>query len=54
MVKGLISGLCTVCALAIPAPGSAQPADFSELVERSAPAVVNIRTTARLSQSKMQ
>jgi len=54
MVKGLISGLCTVCALAIPAVGSAQPADFSELVERSAPAVVNIRTTARLSQSKMQ
>ena len=32
----------------------AAPADFSELVERSAPAVVNIRTTARLSQHAQQ
>jgi serine protease Do len=54
MVK---ASLLFVCALAISGLGAAQPAtppDFTELVERSAPAVVNIRTTARLSQSHMQ
>jgi serine protease Do len=54
MTKG---SLLFVCALAICGISAAQPAtppDFTELVERSAPAVVNIRTTARLSQSHMQ
>src|SRR5258708_37908383 len=52
-VRGLIMGwavaVCEVCVAQ-----SVALRDFTELVERSAPAVVNIRTTARLSQSKMQ
>jgi serine protease Do len=57
MVKGLVCSLSLVGALAISGVSAAQPAtppDFSDLVERSAPAVVNIRTTARLSQAKQQ
>jgi serine protease Do len=57
MVKGLVCSLWLVGALAISGVGAAQPAmplDFSELVERSAPAVVNIRTTQRLSQARTQ
>ena len=57
MVKGLVCSLWLVGALAISGVGAAQPAtlpDFSDLVERSAPAVVNIRTTQRLSQAKQQ
>src|SRR5689334_20089588 len=56
MVKGLVGGLVLTWALATGEVCAAQPAvlpDFSELVERSAPAVVNIRTSARLSQSKL-
>jgi serine protease Do len=55
MVKGLLGSLLIASALALPQAGSAQPTgDFADLVERAAPAVVNIRTTARLSQSRMQ
>jgi serine protease Do len=55
MVKGLIGSLLIASALVLPQAGSAQPTgDFADLVERAAPAVVNIRTTARLSQSHMQ
>jgi serine protease Do len=56
MVKGqgLVRGLWIVGALAVCGVCAAQPPDFTELVDRSAPAVVNIRTTARLSQSRMQ
>jgi serine protease Do len=57
MVKGLVCSLSLVGALAISGVSGAQPAtppDFSDLVERSAPAVVNIRTTQRLSQARQQ
>jgi serine protease Do len=57
MTKAWIRSLLMVSALALSDVCMAQPAtlpDFTELVERSAPAVVNIRTTARLSQSHMQ
>jgi serine protease Do len=57
MVKGLVVSLLLTWALATGEVCAAQPAmppDFSELVERTAPAVVNIRTSARLSQSKLQ
>ena len=57
MVKGLAGSLLMAWALVaseVCAAQSAGPADFSELVERTAPAVVNIRTTARLSQSRIQ
>lgn len=56
MVKGLVGSLVLTWALAtgeVCAAQPAAPADFSDLVERSAPAVVNIRTAARLSQSKL-
>jgi serine protease Do len=55
MVKALVGSLLIASALALPQAGSAQPTgDFADLVERAAPAVVNIRTSARLSQSRMQ
>jgi serine protease Do len=57
MVKALASSLLMAWALAATEVCAAQPAvpaDFSDLVERAAPAVVNIRTTARLSQSRAQ
>jgi len=54
MVKGLVHSCLIVSVLALPDLCAAQPADFSELVERTAPAVVNIRTTARLSQHAQQ
>jgi len=57
MGKALVGSIFLVVALAVSPACVAQtagPADFSELVERTAPAVVNIRTTARLSQSRMQ
>jgi len=53
----LVRRLLVVGALAMGEVCIAQPAtlpDFTDLVERSAPAVVNIRTTARLSQSRTQ
>jgi len=57
MSKVLVRGLIIVWALAVSEVCVAQSValpDFTELVERSAPAVVNIRTTARISQSHMQ
>jgi len=57
MGKALVSSIFLAVALVTSQACVAQPtgpADFSELVERTAPAVVNIRTTARLSQSRMQ
>ncbi len=57
MSKVLVRGLIIVWALAVSEGCVAQSValpDFTELVERSAPAVVNIRTTARISQSHMQ
>src|SRR6267154_3589455 len=53
----LVRRLLVVGALAMGEVCIAQPAtlpDFTDLVERAAPAVVNIRTTARLSQSRTQ
>jgi serine protease Do len=55
MLKAVVAGLLIGSVLATPQVGSAQPSgDFSDLVEKAAPAVVNIRTTARLSQSRLQ
>jgi len=52
--QGLVSSVLIASALATSQVCAAQPADFSDLVERTAPAVVNIRTTARLSQHAQQ
>jgi len=55
--QGWVGSVLIASALAISQACVAQPAapaDFSELVERTAPAVVNIRTTARLSQHAQQ
>ncbi len=57
MTKALIRALILACALAASGVCTAQPAalpDFADLVERTAPAVVNIRTTARVPASHMQ
>jgi serine protease Do len=54
MLKVLIRNLSIAGALTISGVCAAQPPDFTDLVERAAPAVVNIRTTARLSQRMQQ
>jgi serine protease Do len=57
MTKALIRGLTLAFLLGAAQLAMAQPAvfpDFTELVERTAPAVVNIRTTARVPQSHLQ
>jgi serine protease Do len=54
MFKVLVRNVSITGALALSGVCAAQPPDFSDLVERAAPAVVNIRTTARLSQRMQQ
>lgn len=54
MLKAAVASVLVGTVLSLPAVAPAQPSgDFADLVERAAPAVVNIRTTARLS-SHMQ
>ncbi|MCX7900960.1 MAG: S1C family serine protease, partial [Burkholderiaceae bacterium] len=45
----LFALVATLCAV----PAAAQLPDFSELVEKTGPAVVNIRTTARISTAAL-
>ena len=54
MFKVLVRSVSITGALTLSGVCAAQPPDFSDLVERAAPAVVNIRTTARLSQRMQQ
>jgi serine protease Do len=54
MLKVLVRNLSVAGAVTLSGVCAAQPPDFTDLVERAAPAVVNIRTTARLSQRMQQ
>jgi len=57
MMKALIHTLTLALVLGAGQFAGAQPTaftDFTDLVERTAPAVVNIRTTARIPQSHLQ